>query len=763
MDLRFAEIRNLGQLCNIENKGNKKENIPLNVVIPYYQRPYKWDSTRIGNLITDFHNNEEGEDEEGEGYFAGSVVMVEGRNGEFEVVDGQQRITTLFLTNYLRFVLVRSYIELMINMKRISKIPILMNELIDTAVNIFDRDKVEQLKNVKEGVDNFISTVEEQSADDIEKAWDDMLEYYQSNMWLPKKNFSNMDIYKKEYFNLNRKLLSNVSLALRYSRNGYNEKLKEALSRIMIIMPESSNPCFETLSFDKNSEAKNPVTEQYINAAKYIYDGIVDSYISGQEKPIEYIKATDSAMKKILNNINFCVVVTGKEKDAYTLFEVLNDRNFPVEDLELIKNLFYKWYCKHNEDDAGADYYIEKADKKWVEEIFPISTKGKERSKLISYLAAQYFTADSRLKYNDNEKYREVIEKEYLNKKNVYEGEDLLNDIRIYEMLGIMLDEFDFRYQKKAENVIKAERESAKSITYKALNLLNALTLYGVIPAITNVIIKKFLDKHPFDECSGDAQIMKFREFVQGIIKDSANNNAEYIDIHNVSYNFWRYALLAQNSDRVRGIAKDYILKNNSFSTDYVLKVDSQDIDMLNEEFRRWINAWKYGNEKSQLKVKVLFINLFYTNRVENKLIFNKTGTKFPTDNIQLDHLEPDKINSTAMEKYFEPSSKNAREDYTDSLGNFMIMDADSNVDKSTLPLQDALKIYDKMGEHWLIREIHDVFEEDSCGTNRNIDNKIYRVPNEEFFNRRKQRLITYFKAILNKRLGDDSVEIPDI
>ena len=82
MDLRFAEIRNLGQLCNIENKGNKKENVPLNVVIPYYQRPYKWDSTRIGNLITDFHNNEEGEDEEGEGYFAGSVVMVEGRNGE---------------------------------------------------------------------------------------------------------------------------------------------------------------------------------------------------------------------------------------------------------------------------------------------------------------------------------------------------------------------------------------------------------------------------------------------------------------------------------------------------------------------------------------------------------------------------------------------------------------------------------------------------------------------------------------------------------
>lgn len=85
-----------GTIVQYRNKGNKKENVPLNVVIPYYQRPYKWDSTRIGNLITDFHNNEEGEAEDGEGYFAGSVVMVEGRNGEFEVVDGQQRITTLF-------------------------------------------------------------------------------------------------------------------------------------------------------------------------------------------------------------------------------------------------------------------------------------------------------------------------------------------------------------------------------------------------------------------------------------------------------------------------------------------------------------------------------------------------------------------------------------------------------------------------------------------------------------------------------------------
>lgn len=92
MDLRFAEIRNISQLCMPKDG---KENVPLKVEIPYYQRPYKWDGDRIKKLIKDFHDNEE-MDDENEEYFAGSVVMVTGKDGIFEIVDGQQRITTLF-------------------------------------------------------------------------------------------------------------------------------------------------------------------------------------------------------------------------------------------------------------------------------------------------------------------------------------------------------------------------------------------------------------------------------------------------------------------------------------------------------------------------------------------------------------------------------------------------------------------------------------------------------------------------------------------
>ena len=46
MELKGAEIRNLMELCNPMPK-NGTENRKLNVLIPYYQRPYKWEETQI--------------------------------------------------------------------------------------------------------------------------------------------------------------------------------------------------------------------------------------------------------------------------------------------------------------------------------------------------------------------------------------------------------------------------------------------------------------------------------------------------------------------------------------------------------------------------------------------------------------------------------------------------------------------------------------------------------------------------------------------
>ncbi|HAT53833.1 MAG TPA: hypothetical protein DCW31_01020 [Lactobacillus sp.] len=64
-------------------------------VIPDYQRPYAWSEDEAGQLWEDIVDFVEGGEEET--YFLGSIVYFINDNGEQEIIDGQQRITTLFL------------------------------------------------------------------------------------------------------------------------------------------------------------------------------------------------------------------------------------------------------------------------------------------------------------------------------------------------------------------------------------------------------------------------------------------------------------------------------------------------------------------------------------------------------------------------------------------------------------------------------------------------------------------------------------------
>lgn len=68
-------------------------------VIPEYQRPYAWTSEQVETLFEDlweFTTTNGGTERDGS-YFLGSIVSYENENGEQEIIDGQQRITSLFL------------------------------------------------------------------------------------------------------------------------------------------------------------------------------------------------------------------------------------------------------------------------------------------------------------------------------------------------------------------------------------------------------------------------------------------------------------------------------------------------------------------------------------------------------------------------------------------------------------------------------------------------------------------------------------------
>ena len=70
-----------------------------NLVIPSYQRPYKWTGKNITELILDIQKSiEDGKKYSNFKYRVGTVILYRGSDTEpYEVVDGQQRLLSFLL------------------------------------------------------------------------------------------------------------------------------------------------------------------------------------------------------------------------------------------------------------------------------------------------------------------------------------------------------------------------------------------------------------------------------------------------------------------------------------------------------------------------------------------------------------------------------------------------------------------------------------------------------------------------------------------
>ena len=71
-------------------------------LVPDYQREYVWETKEVEQLLSDINaertSNKSQDPRKAPEYFIGSIVVCPGSNGVLELIDGQQRMTTLFLT-----------------------------------------------------------------------------------------------------------------------------------------------------------------------------------------------------------------------------------------------------------------------------------------------------------------------------------------------------------------------------------------------------------------------------------------------------------------------------------------------------------------------------------------------------------------------------------------------------------------------------------------------------------------------------------------
>lgn len=78
-----TELHIIGESGNIFD-------MDMEYIIPLYQRAYAWEDKQLTQLIEDIN------DTEGDNYYIGSLIVSE-QSGRYEVVDGQQRLTSLYL------------------------------------------------------------------------------------------------------------------------------------------------------------------------------------------------------------------------------------------------------------------------------------------------------------------------------------------------------------------------------------------------------------------------------------------------------------------------------------------------------------------------------------------------------------------------------------------------------------------------------------------------------------------------------------------
>ena len=89
----------------------------------------------------------------------------------------------------------------------------------------------------------------------------------------------------------------------------------------------------------------------------YDYDihfEFLDPIYEKEKVEFEDILEGTEILEELIENVKFCVIMTGNERDAYTLFEVLNDRAMEIDDLELIKNLFSNLNAKVSKINENA-------------------------------------------------------------------------------------------------------------------------------------------------------------------------------------------------------------------------------------------------------------------------------------------------------------------------------------------------------------------------------------------------------------------------
>jgi len=282
----------------------ERVNITINsITVPIYQREYDWDSDQIERLLIDLDifANEAENNENNELYFAGAVILEKSDNypKEFEVVDGQQRLTTLFLLNFLNYIVIRYRYE--------------KPDLIGLSKKNQERKMLTlEQKLIIGGKRLCYGTFDDSSYNNNDE--DDSLR----EDVIKRNSGSYLVDYPDE-----RKLKFEVS------DKDLNNKLKEVIKETRII-EENDTLTIKVPNID-NRYAEN------LNIIFEFFKGLFSGDKISNDAILE---ATHDRIENFIKYAGVALIISDNKDDSFKLFEVLNDTARKLTVLDLLKNYF---------------------------------------------------------------------------------------------------------------------------------------------------------------------------------------------------------------------------------------------------------------------------------------------------------------------------------------------------------------------------------------------------------------------------------------
>jgi len=296
----------------------KNQNLPTNIfTIPLQQRDYDWPNGEgIRDLLTDLdiHLNNLGVSNPpatpstlSDYYYAGTILCENQNNNSLKLIDGQQRITTLFLLNYAGYLLSKY---------RLSSIPLLdpRTFAIELTTRFTTFTKWEQRCFIKTNLsDNLLDFSKEENTN------------------------SEGDV--------NNLLLERIGDSQAQPKINYWPKLKPRLN-----YDDQDN--LMRIFMDTLIESEIQIINNELN---YSYLGDKNQYSSALNIILDYLRTKsrdwpnitiDVSIERLLNYLEFYIshlamtcIISDNCDDSFVLFEILNERGEDVTALDLLKNL----------------------------------------------------------------------------------------------------------------------------------------------------------------------------------------------------------------------------------------------------------------------------------------------------------------------------------------------------------------------------------------------------------------------------------------